>query len=115
MNLRRPAQGDELLVGARSRAEPLLIGGGIHHLLNYGLCMKSLLMSKWNVLPGVERRPRASGLDIERGVPCGLIDYRRIVPYLLLIRKGLGLTQSGCCIGARPSTTSVVIGGRLLL
>jgi len=72
-------------------------------------------MCKRDVLPRVERRAGASGLDIERGVPCGLINYRRIVPHLLLIRKGLSLTQSGCGIGAWPSTPSVVIGGSLLL
>jgi hypothetical protein len=77
--------------------------------------MKPLLMCKRNVLPGVQRRARASGLDIERGVSCGLIDNRGIVPHLLLISEGLGLTQSGCSIGARSSTSSVVVGGRLLL
>jgi hypothetical protein len=71
--------------------------------------MKPLLMCKRDMLPGVERRTWASGFDIERGVPCGLIDYRRVVPYLLLIRKGLSLTQSGCGIGARSSTPSVVV------
>lgn len=76
--------------------------------------MKPLLMCKRDVLPGVKRRARASSLDIERGIPCGLIDYRGIVPHLLLICEGLGLTQSGCGIGARPSTPSVVVGRCLL-
>ena len=78
MNLWRPPQGDELLVGARGRAEPLLICRRIHHLLNNGLCMKPLLMCKGDVLPSVESRRATgtSGFDVERGLPGGLIDYR---------------------------------------
>ncbi len=63
----------------------------------------------------MERRAGTSGLDVERGFPSGLIYYRGIVPNLMLIREGLGLSQSGCGIGARPSTPSVVVGGSLLL